>query len=156
MSLCWTHGLLFVVGAMCSPVYCLSPPILLTNHCFSCSTCVSRYPRLSPYLASWCLQSCADLLSYVVCVCWVCTALCLSVFPFGVVFVLFFISLLKRHFSCILSPRLIYPHVPWHSWPAAFVDGLIETLETWELNQILYKMMHGFKALKYCTLRKAM
>ncbi len=58
-----------VVGAMCSPVFCLSPPILLTNHCFSCSTCVSRYPRLSPYLASWCLQSCADLLSYVVCVC---------------------------------------------------------------------------------------
>ncbi len=30
---------MFVVGAMCSPVYCLPPPILLTNHCFSCSTC---------------------------------------------------------------------------------------------------------------------
>ncbi len=25
---------------MCSHVYCLSPPILLPNHCFSCSTCV--------------------------------------------------------------------------------------------------------------------
>ncbi len=31
----------FVVGAMCSLVYCLPPPILLTNHCFSCTTCVS-------------------------------------------------------------------------------------------------------------------
>ncbi len=32
---------LFVVGAVCSPVYSLSPPILLPNHCFSCPTCVS-------------------------------------------------------------------------------------------------------------------
>ncbi len=39
VSVCWAHGLLFVPGAMCSPVYCLSPPILLPNHCFSCSTC---------------------------------------------------------------------------------------------------------------------
>ncbi len=38
---CWAHGLLFVVGAMCSPVYCLSPHILLPNHYFSCATCVS-------------------------------------------------------------------------------------------------------------------
>ncbi len=69
-TVCWAHGLLFVVGAMCSPVYWLPPPIFLTNHCFSCSTCVPhRYPRLSPYLASWCLQSCADPLSYIVCIC---------------------------------------------------------------------------------------
>ncbi len=40
MSLCWAHGLLFVVGAMCSHVYCLFPLILLPNHCFSGSTCV--------------------------------------------------------------------------------------------------------------------
>ncbi len=56
VPVCWAHGLLFVVGAMCSPVYFLSPPILLLNHCFSCSTCcLPRYPRLSPYLACWCL-----------------------------------------------------------------------------------------------------
>ncbi len=29
VSVCWAHGLLFVVGAMCSPVYCLSPPIVM-------------------------------------------------------------------------------------------------------------------------------
>ncbi len=43
VSVCWAHwahGLLFV-GAMCSHVYCLSPPILLLNHCFSGSSCVS-------------------------------------------------------------------------------------------------------------------
>ncbi len=40
VSVCWAHGLLFV-GAMCSHVDCLSPPILLLNHCFSGSSCVS-------------------------------------------------------------------------------------------------------------------
>ncbi len=39
VSVCWAHGLLFV-GAMCSHVDCLSPPILLRNHCFSGSSCV--------------------------------------------------------------------------------------------------------------------
>ncbi len=38
---CWAHGFLFIVGAMCSHIYCLPPLILLPNHCFSCSTCVS-------------------------------------------------------------------------------------------------------------------
>ncbi len=37
---CWAHGLLFVVCAMCSSVYCLSPPILLPHHCSSGSTSV--------------------------------------------------------------------------------------------------------------------
>ncbi len=64
MSLCWAHGLLFV-GAMCSHVDCLFPPILLLNHCFSGSSCLPRYPRLSPYIVSLCLQSCADPLSSV-------------------------------------------------------------------------------------------
>ncbi len=39
VSVCWAHGL--IVGAMCSHVDCLSPPILLLNHCFSGSSCVS-------------------------------------------------------------------------------------------------------------------
>ncbi len=70
---------------MCSPVYCLSPPILLPNHCFS-----------------W------------VCVMFACTAVrcrpaCLF-FPLGVVFVHFIIK--KTHSSCTLSPRLISPNAP--------------------------------------------
>ncbi len=40
VSVCRAHGLLFV-GAVCSHVDCLSPPILLLNHCFSGSSCVS-------------------------------------------------------------------------------------------------------------------
>ncbi len=40
VSVFWAHGLLFI-GAMCSHVDCLSPPILLLNHCFSGSSCVS-------------------------------------------------------------------------------------------------------------------
>ncbi len=34
----WAHGLLFVVGTMCSPVYCLTPPFLLSHYCFSYPT----------------------------------------------------------------------------------------------------------------------
>ncbi len=37
VSVCRARGLLFV-GAMCSHVDCLSPPILLLNHCFSGSS----------------------------------------------------------------------------------------------------------------------
>ncbi len=82
VSVCLAHGLLFVVGAMCSHVYCLPPPFLLVNHCFSGSTCVSLvtlvclpiYPPgvCSPVLIR-CLSSC-------VYVCGLYTALCLSVF----------------------------------------------------------------------------
>ncbi len=52
-----------VVGAMCSHVDCLSPPILLLNHCFSGSSCVSLVtlvclivsvaPAVSPSLPSF-------------------------------------------------------------------------------------------------------
>ncbi len=50
VPVCWAHGLLCVVGAMGTPVYCLSSPILLPGYCFSCSTCVSLITR---YLNSW-------------------------------------------------------------------------------------------------------
>ncbi len=80
VSMCWAHGLLFVVGVMCSPVYCLSPPILFTSSLFqSLHLCLPRNPpRLSPYLSSRCFWSCADLLFCVECVMSACTAaLCL-------------------------------------------------------------------------------
>ncbi len=41
MSLCVEHMACCLFGAMCSHVDCLSPPILLLNHCFSGSSCVS-------------------------------------------------------------------------------------------------------------------
>ncbi len=41
MSLCVEHMACCLFGAMCSHVDCLSPPILLLNHCFSSSSCVS-------------------------------------------------------------------------------------------------------------------
>ncbi len=108
MSLCWAHGLLFV-GAMCSHVDCLSPPILLLNHCFSGSSCVCVcYPRLSPYIVllvsavlCWSVVFRVSNVVWVFHV-WLCPSLlpaCLF-FPFGLVFVLLcFILLLKRTFS---------------------------------------------------------
>ncbi len=39
--LCVEHMACCLFGAMCSHVDCLSPPILLLNHCFSGSSCVS-------------------------------------------------------------------------------------------------------------------
>ncbi len=41
MSLSVEHMACCLFGAMCSHVDCLSPPILLLNHCFSGSSCVS-------------------------------------------------------------------------------------------------------------------
>ncbi len=41
VSLCVEHMACCLFGAMCSHVDCLSPPILLLNHCFSGSSCVS-------------------------------------------------------------------------------------------------------------------
>ncbi len=121
-SVCWAHGLLFVDGAMCSHVYCLSPPILLPNHCFSWSTCVPLLPSF---------VSLFSLLVFVV-LCWsvvfrrLCVMLtaqqfsaCLFI-PSGVVFVyLCFILLLKNpiplHFesspslsSCILTDIWVF------------------------------------------------
>ncbi len=104
VSVCWAHGLLFVVGAMCSHVDCLPPPVLLTNHCFSGSTCVSLVTLVClPILASWCLQSCADPLS-LVCVMLNCkTVLCLSssFFPLRGCFCSFLFNfMIKTPFSC--------------------------------------------------------
>ncbi len=118
--LCVLSTWLFVfVGAMCSSVYCLSPPILLPHHRFSGSTCVPLitlvclpiYPPgvCSPVLIR-CLSSC------------VCYVDCYSSLPacpfftFGVIFVHFcFILWLKRNHSLALesSPHLS-PHAPWH------------------------------------------
>ncbi len=36
-----TWLVVFVLCHVLSSLYCLPPPVLLTNHCFSCSTCVS-------------------------------------------------------------------------------------------------------------------
>ncbi len=115
VSVCWTHGLLFVVGAMCSHVYCLSHPLLLTNHCFSGSTCVSLVTLVClPILASWCLQSCADPLSSFMCLtacvlCWLCKqfSTCLPVFPLRGGFCSFvFHFMIKTTILLHLSPRL--------------------------------------------------
>ncbi len=103
VSVCRAHGLLFV-GAMCSHVDCLSPPILLLNHCFSGSSCVSLVtlvclPIVLLVSAVLC-WSVVFRVSYVTCefCVWLCSSLlpaCLF-FPFGVVFVLLcFILLLK-------------------------------------------------------------
>ncbi len=70
--------------------------------------CLPRYSRLSPYIVSLCLQSCADPLSYVVWVfnVWLCSSLlpaCLLVFfPLWVDFValLFHFIILKPDFLC--------------------------------------------------------
>ncbi len=32
--------MLFVVGALCSPLFCLTQPFLLSHYCFSYATCV--------------------------------------------------------------------------------------------------------------------
>ncbi len=106
VSVCWAHGLVFVVGARCSHVYCLPSPILLPHHYFSCSTCV-------PLVTFVCLPICpAGVCSPVlircllssVCDVWLCNSplpACL-LFPFGEVFVhfLFILLLMKTHSSC--------------------------------------------------------
>ncbi len=94
-------------GAICSSVYCLSPPILLPHHCFSSSTCVplvtlvylTIYPPgvWSPVLIR-CLLSCVCYVD-----CYSSLPACLF-FPFGVVFVHFcFILWLKRNHSLVLE-----------------------------------------------------
>ncbi len=114
VPVCWAHGLLFIVGAMCSHVYCLPPPIFLPNHCFSCFTrvslvCLSICP---PGVCSPVLIHCLTLCMFVKC-----TQLfaCLF-FPFWVIFVyLCFILLLKRPSSCIWDLALISPVDSWQS-----------------------------------------
>ncbi len=122
MSLCVEHMACCLFGAMCSHVDCLSPPILLLNHCFSGSSCVSLvtlvcllYSLLMSAILCW---SVVFRVSYVTCefCVWLRSSLlpaCLF-FPFGVFFVvLFFILLLKKPDKSLhLSPR---PHLSWHN-----------------------------------------
>ncbi len=61
----------WLVVCCCHVFSCLLsvPYYLVTQSLFQLlHLCFPRYPRLSPYLASWCLLSCADPLFYVVCV----------------------------------------------------------------------------------------
>ncbi len=90
---------------MCSPVYCLTPPSLLSRYCFSRFTCVLLVclPIYSPGVSSPVLICCFSS-----CECYVCTYCSyLPVglfFPLGVVFVHFcFILLLKTHHSPALE-----------------------------------------------------
>ncbi len=119
-------------GAICSPVYCLNPPILLPHYCFSYSTCVSLVtllvclPIYSPGVCSPVLFHCymsvvfvvfevdvPVLLPAVLCCAVLCPGLawpaCLPVFPLGVVFVvvLFYFIIKNTYSSCTLNPRLI-------------------------------------------------
>ncbi len=116
MSLCWAHGLLFV-GAMCSHVDCLSPPILLLNHCFSGSRlCPPSLPSFVSLYSSPCV--CSPVLirvfrvSNVVWVfhVWLCPSLlpaCLF-FPLRGVFVFFVLFYIKNNFfPCIWVLDLI-------------------------------------------------
>ncbi len=81
--------------------------------------CLPRYPRLSPYIVSLCLQSCADPLSYIVSVsCWLCSSLmpaCLLVCfsPSGWFMFFCLILLLKPWFPLHLSAR---PPLSWQLW----------------------------------------
>ncbi len=61
----------WLVVCCCHVFSCLLsvPSYLVTQSLFQLlHLCLPRYPRLSPYLASWCLLSCAEPLFYVVCV----------------------------------------------------------------------------------------
>ncbi len=105
--ICWALGLLVpcvLLSIVCSLPSCYLSLFQLLH------LCVPRYPRLSPYLASWCLQSCADPLSFVVCVlCWLCNSslpACLF-FPLrGSFCCSLFYFIIKRNILLRLSPRL--------------------------------------------------
>ncbi len=95
----WAHGLLFVVGAMCSPVYCKTPPFLLSHYSFSYIVIVILLvclPIYSPGVCSPVLFGClmSDVTS---CVCVI--SACLLVFlPRGCF--CFFLLFKKPTFSC--------------------------------------------------------
>ncbi len=142
------HGLLFIVGAMCSPVYCLPPPIMLPNHCFSCSTCVSLFTLVclpiyppgvcSPVLIR-CLSSCVCYVD-----CYSSLPACMF-FPFGVVFVhLCFYFVIKNPIPLHLSPRHLSPHASWQNGSAL-----------WELSrESTSKDRSSGEALQYPPLRR--
>ncbi len=108
LVVCWCHVL---------PCDCLSPPILLLNHCFSGSSCVSLVtlvclPIQSPCVCSpvliRCLTSCECLMFD--CAPVFCLPACLLVFPPRGGFCCSFVSLyyIKTWFPLHLSPR---PHL---------------------------------------------
>ncbi len=120
MSLCVEHMACCLFGAMCSHVDCLSPPILLLNHCSSGFSCVALVTlRLSPYIVSS-----PVLIRCLSCVlrreCFMLTVLqsyaCLLVFPLrgGFCSSLFYF-IIKRNNSLHLSPR---PHLSWQNGSA--------------------------------------
>ncbi len=93
-----------VVGATCSPVYCLSPLVLFTNHCFSCSTfvslvCLSFYP---PGVCSPVLICCVTSCVYVEC-----TQLYACLFSPSGNFCSLFYFIIKKTIFLHLSLRLI-------------------------------------------------
>ncbi len=93
------HGLLYVVGAMCSPVYCLTPPFLLSHYCFSYATSVLLVtllvclPIYSPGVISPVLFGClmSDVTS---CECYLCLPACFS--PSGWLLLIFCLILLLK------------------------------------------------------------
>ncbi len=75
--------------------------------------------RLSPFIFSWCLQSCASSLSMFYVVCMLCLhvlqfSACLSVFPprGGFCSFLFHFIIKRTTILLHLSPRLISPRIP--------------------------------------------
>ncbi len=116
MSLCVEHMACCLFGAMCSHVDCLSPLILLLNHCFSGSSCVSLVtlvclPMLSPCVCSPVLIRCLSCVHvmWVKCLTVLQSSACLLVFPpSGVVYVLLFNFVIKNpDFLCIWVLDLI-------------------------------------------------
>ncbi len=97
----WAHGLLFVVGAMCSPVYCLTPHFLLSHYCFSVFlVCLPMYfPGVCSPMRFRCLTS--------LCVMFACAAVLL------LGWVLFLLIIKRPTFHLHLSPCLISPHASW-------------------------------------------
>ncbi len=117
----WVLSTWLVVCCWCHVLFCLlslSPPILLPNHCFSCSTCVSLITLV-------CLSLFSLLVSVVLC--WSVIFLCVRVMltvqtvlcqpacfsPSGwFLFIFVFILLLKTRFPCIwvlAISRLTHP-----------------------------------------------
>ncbi len=113
----WAHGLLFVVGAMCSPVYCLTPPSL-SRYCFSRFTCVVLVclPIYSPGVSSPVLICCFTLCVWCLHIRQLsaCLPACLSVFLSrgGFCSFLFHFIIKNPPFSCtwVLASSLFHTH----------------------------------------------
>ncbi len=99
---CWAHGLLFVVGAMCSPVYCPLPscyPIIVSVAppvSPSLPSFVSLYSLLVKVVLCWSIVFCCVRVILTVQTCFACF------WPSGwFSFIFVFILLLKTQFSWI-------------------------------------------------------